>query len=308
MYGLGGDCIDDSLNFENNVARNTTSLKEIERRARLQALAHGEVRLLNGYWNELLRQSMSVSHGRLGIKISDLYIGEVPSISFNASANRIGLARQKCYLILIQRGLEQMLLQVAKLFVGTTILTVDGAKIQPVVEHDHAAALLKRNISDLVVGKRTTSFDLDNEIALKVAASYAFALQQTVIGHELGHAAYWQAKPVFGMRKSLWDQEYAADALAVDINCDLQRLQIIRKSFFSEAFLSRAFFEAPIILFSILEAIERAVVTKSGTSHPSAEERKRRILIKYRNMNIAVGDPEYVGRLDEKLTALFLSA
>ncbi len=92
MYGLESDCVDDSLNIENSIAVNATSLRAVQRLARLQALAHGEVRLLNGYWDELLRQSISVSHGRLGVEIYDLYIGEVPSISLKASANRIRFA------------------------------------------------------------------------------------------------------------------------------------------------------------------------------------------------------------------------
>lgn len=263
-------------------------------------------KIFNGYWNRLLRDALHAMPRATGLHDAGIFIGEVPDPTFNSGVHDFGDER---YLILVQTGLELFLYRVSLAIVGSMRLRVGAAEEKQIVvepELDMAAArsIVRRNVESLFHGKHEMPVALKSELALGVAVNCAYALQQFVIAHEIGHIAQsvrpysdeagTSRKPplsaVSDYLKHPWNKEFVADHFA-SIICEGLVSTVTANGDMSQDIAERVLFEAPYIIFPLMESLDKFAAAHGvkGWTHPPASLRRSKLL----SLQTTRGLPEY---------------
>ena len=199
------------------------------------------------------------------------------------------------FLILVQSGLELFLYRTALIIVASMRLTDSApgsrvAPIEPQIDMATARAMVKRNIEALFDGTHEWPMQLNSEPALGLALSYAYAMQQFVIAHEISHIyrslkfatdprwkAFLASRPDIA---SPWGEEFLADMDASTI-CGRLIPIVVQKGYMPQDVAEDVLFETPFIVFGLLEAMDKIAAAKglvSGETHPPARLRRSNLL------------------------------
>ena len=274
------------------------------------------IRIYNGYWRRLLDDALAALPRRTGLHDAAIYIGEVPDPIFNAAVEDCGRER---YLILIQSGLELFLYRIALVLAGSMRLRIGPAGpgqsvVDPEIDMVDARAIITRNIEALFRGQHERPVVLKSDELLTLGANYAYALQQFVIAHEIGHILQSVSsfadssgntrQPPLASRPHLkepWNKELVADSFAETI-CHELICTVTSKGFMAHDAAENVLFEAPYIAFALMEAMDRIAEAnglKHWQTHPPASLRRSKLL----GFQIAKKLPEYYQQLaDERST------
>ena len=214
---------------------------------------------------------------------------------FNAEVRDFGRER---YLILIQTGLELFLSRISLAIVASMRLRIgmpsaDQLVLEPEIDMDTACGIVSRNVEALFLGKHEMPIVLKSETALALSANYAYAFQQFIIAHEIGHIMQSVRpysdesgelrKPTLSAASVLkhpWNKEIMADAFASTI-CHELITTVTSKGYMAQDIAENVLFEAPYIIFGLLEALDKIAAkngVKSWKTHPPAELRKSKLL------------------------------
>lgn len=251
-------------------------------------------KIYNGYWRRLLNDALVAIPTQTGLHDATIYIGQVPDPIFDAEVRDFKRDR---YLILIQTGLELFLYRIASVVVATMRLRIgtpgNGQIVmEPEIDMDTARSIVVRNIEALFHGKHEMPIALRSEEALALSANYAYALQQFVIAHEIGHIMQ-SVKPYADMTgdvkkapldskldlKHPWNKEVVADALASNI-CHGLIQTVTSQGYMAQDIAESVLFEAPYIIFSLMTALDRIAAShgiKEWKTHPPADLRKSKL-------------------------------
>jgi hypothetical protein len=170
---------------------------------------------------------------------------------------------------------------------------VDQIVIEPEIEMDTARSLIRRNIEALFHGKHEMPIVLKSGEALALATDYAYALQQFVIAHEIGHilqsvrlysdeSGELRKRPLSAVMSHLrdpWNKEIVADFFASSI-CEQLITTVTTKGYMSQDIAKNVLFEAPYIIFPLMEALDKFAAADGikGWTHPPARLRKSKLL------------------------------
>ncbi len=251
--------------------------------------------IYNGYWRLLLGDLLEALPRQTGLHDATIFIGEVPDPIFNAEVRDFGRDR---YLILIQRGLELFLYRMSLAIIGSIRLRIGlpGAHQivqEPEIDMDTARSIVSRNIEALFHEKHAMPIILKSETALALSCNYAYAMQQFIIAHEIGHIMQ-SVRPYLDASGDLkkaplstksylkhpWNKEIVADFLAANI-CNGLITTVTSKGYMAQDIAEDVLFEAPYIIFSLLEALDKFAASngiKPWETHPPADLRKSKLL------------------------------
>ena len=186
-YGLSPDAVGSELKSGWMQGK---SLLEIQNIISDQKQSHPKGPLIfNGYWRQLLDDALAALPKETGLHDATIYIGEAPDPIFNAEVQDFGKDR---FLILVQSGLELFLYRIACVIVASMRLRIGASGpeqtvMEPEIDMDAARSIVIRNVDGVFRGTHEWPIALKSETALAIAASYAYALQQFVVAHEIGH-------------------------------------------------------------------------------------------------------------------------
>jgi hypothetical protein len=252
-------------------------------------------KIYNGYWRRLLNDALDALPRATGLHDAAIGIGEVPDSTFNAEVRNFGRER---YLILIQTGLELFLYRIALVIVASMRLRIGPPAARQIVleaeiNMETARSIVSRNIEALLRAQHEMPIRLKSEQALALGANYAYALQQFVIAHEIGHILQ-SARPYLnesgdGRKPPLnavsdainnpWNKELVADGFASTI-CHELITTVVAKGYMSQDTAETVLFEAPYIIFSLMEALDKFAASNhiKCRTHPPASLRKSKLL------------------------------
>ena len=274
--------------------------------------ASGQPLLLNHYWNVLLGHLMEVVDPAFAANVA-VFIGEVPDGRFNAMTTGSG----RRHLVLVQRGLELFLYRMAFIVVASMRWRLgepgEGeVVVEPQIDMASAAAEVRANLALLGTGRHRMPPEFPPGPARRFAPFLAYAMQQFVIAHELGHIvqALWRRQPAKTERESTmiaraarlpvpaWREEAICDMFAADL-CERLVPASAARFELPEALVRRFVVEAPHIVFLFMQALEAAALLRGrgASTHPPVTERSS-ILIEHQ---CAHGlSPEESGRVAER--------
>ena len=291
-YGLRRDQVSNEVRPELPEIKSLLAVQD--HFSKLKAPTNG-IRIYNGYWRLLLDDAVAALPRATGIHDTAIYIGEIPDPVFNAGVRDFGEER---FLIGIQSGLELFLYRIAVVVAGSMRLRIgpsgpEQTVLEPEIEMETARSIVTRNIRAVFRGNHEKPPILKSESTLGLAAKYAYALQQFVIAHEIGHilqsvrpyanSSGTERKPALKDKTDLqqpWNKELVADALAQKVCHELVDT-VASKGHMDTDLAAKLLFEAPYIIFGLMEAMD-AIAKASGIgdwkTHPPAELRKSKLL------------------------------
>jgi hypothetical protein len=252
-------------------------------------------RIYNGYWRRLLDDVLQALPAQTGLRDATIFIGEIPDPTFNAGVRPFGRDR---YLLLVQTGLELFLYRTSLAMIGSMRRRIgqpaaNQIVIEPEIGMDEARSIVSRNVEALFRGKHEAPTILKSDAALAIAANYAYALQQFVIAHEIGHilqsvrpyedpSGKSRKRPLTANSylKYPWNQELTADAFGSTI-CHELITTVASKGYMLQDLAQDVFFEAPYIIFTLMEALDKIAAAKGirgWRTHPPAQLRKQKLL------------------------------
>ncbi len=292
-YGVKPDAV--SQDMIANFARGNSLLQMQERLSEAVGSLPGKPFIFNGYWRELLVQSLEALPKETGLHDASIFIGEAPDPIFNAEVQDYGKQR---YLILVQSGLELFLYRIACVIVASMRLRIGALGsgqivLEPELDMDAARSIVMRNIEGVFRGMHEWPIALKSETTLALAANYAYALQQFVVAHELGHIlqsvrpfsdrSKGERRPPLKVRPELkddWNQEIVADGFAATI-CHELIATVTSRGAMTLDLAENVLFEAPYILFVLMEALDKVAASKRlrrWETHPPADMRRSKLL------------------------------
>ncbi|MFN3623502.1 MAG: hypothetical protein ACK4TP_05500 [Hyphomicrobium sp.] len=256
----------------------------------------GRARFYNGYWRLLLREAIEAVPRQTRLRETAIYIGEVPDPRFNAKIMTVFKSGEfQGYLLLVNRGLEMFLYRVACILVGAMKLKFEGSTPEPsskttdfAPEFDvsDAKARIQRNIELLARYQHEMPAALGPQHAM-VAATYAYAMQQYVVGHELGHVLCDMNRQHLTNVTTDREEEFFADEMA-GIFCH-ELIDCLTQQGTPSKLAERAMFEAPFIIFPILGAVDDLMpkhTNRPRLTHPPPSERTEQHLARLQRSNI----------------------
>lgn len=254
----------------------------------------GQVRFYNGYWRLLLRQAIEAVPRATRLHETVIYIGEVPDPRFNAKMMPVFRGGQfRGYLVLVNRGLEMFLYRVAGILVGAMKLKFEGSTprsrttdFAPEFDVSDVKARIQRQIQLLARYEHEMPAALGPHHEM-VAATYAYAMQQYVVGHELGHVLCDMNRKQFPTVMTDREEEFFADEMA-GIFCH-ELIDCLMQQGTPSKLAQRAMFEAPFIIFPMLGAVDELMpkhTKRPRLTHPPPIERAEQYLLRLQRSNI----------------------
>ncbi|MDQ0391423.1 hypothetical protein [Labrys monachus] len=295
-YGVGPDAVSDAPPLE--IWPELGGIAEpAEIPAVIASQSASSPRLLNHYWNLLLGHLMEEVDPAFAARVA-IFIGEVPDSRFNALTTGGGGR----HLILVQRGLELFLYRMAFVIVGSMRWRFDdpdGSRtvVEPDIDMAAAIAEMRANLALLRAGRHRMPIALSSPAMLRIAPFLAYAMQQFVIAHEIGHIAQavWRRHPPQSAREQAmparardlpwpaWREEAVCDMFAADL-CEKLVVRNAPRFGLEGRLARRLLAEAPHVVFLFMQVLEHAgsAPGRGYPSHPPAAMRST-ILIEHQS-------------------------